>query len=292
LGNLAGAVANFANAWNGLFGRDPRRDGDLVPGGTAPITARADDLLALQYLQSGLALEQAALVDAAAEAYARAFAAAQDAGDEPLMTEIRARQVDLECANAMSNVLNTGQNPPDRLQRFQDLRATCGQGRLGQVLEALIQVQQDNLPPTASAAPGSIGDRLRRRLARADALDPEQIESGSWQAGLPAYGAAPAATPVDAQVQPGDDALAQARSDQDSRRRIFCSATADADNCLHNASYCLGAFASDRQKLDECSRAFHDPDIWYDAMKDFYVDPEGTRREIDRLTATFNDEAR
>lgn len=293
LGNFLGALGNFQNAWNGVFGRNPERDGDLLAGGMAPLSARALDAIGMQALRAGIALEEQALADAAADSYARAAEAAQRAGDPALLKMVGERQLALECRNAIGTILSTGQNPEDRYAQYQALRGSCGQSSLTPVLDALIAIERDRLPPgptTATAAgaqPAAKGDlarRLRKLLEERDNARDDAEAPAAIPASASAPGAAAAPSPaVDVQPSAEDGALARATTQQQSRRRIFCSQTSDPQGCLSNDNFCLGAYAANRTRLDDCTRAFHDPNIWYDAMGRFWMDPAETRAGVDAL---------
>lgn len=291
LGNLLGAANQLHDAWNGVFGRDPERDGDLVPGGLAPLSARALDAIALEALMGGIALEGEGLEQAADAAYARAAEAAARAGDGSLLQQVRERQIALACRDGIGLVLSTGQNPQDRFAKYQALRASCTQSNLAALLEALIAIERDRLPPgadtgQAAAASPPPSDDLRRRLAKAIAQGDSAPVGDDVEPPAPPAPAQPGSAPAtgDAPQVPDDDlVLARAASQQDSRRRIFCGQTEDAQGCMANPTFCIGAYANDRARYDACSRAFHDPDIWYDAMRGFWSDPAEMRRGTDAL---------
>ncbi len=293
---LLGQVNQFQSMWGEVFGRNPARDGDLVPGGLPPLLARPFNAIGLQALLNGIALERQGMPDAAAASYARAAEAAQRSADAGLLQQVRERQLALECKIGIGTILNTGQNPEDRHAKYQALRGTCSQATLAQLLDALIELERDRLPPGASAVaraqPSSSLEALRRRLRKLlsemdDYLPREDAEPPPY-AEFP--GAAPSPSDPTAAVLPADDhALARAKSQQDARRRIYCSGTSDPQGCIANPSFCIGAYANQRPKFEECSRAFHDPNIWYDAMGPFMVDPVETRRFVDEMLRTAYD---
>ncbi len=306
LGGILGQVDTVAGAWASLFGRNLDRDGVASPGGLAFASAEAMAAAAIQYLLNGIAFELASDPDDAESSYQSAYAAATEAGDDALAAEIRQQQFELHCRNAITAILATGQNPEDRLTRLRALQGNCGQGTSAALIASLIDLQIENLPPESNRSkddPVQSGGRLRnelldelRRLLSRDEQQRAALSNATdtpvslYPPTPPASDAGPQTNGNGGQETPTDRdlALAEARSQQASKRRIYCGQSSDPGNCLSNASFCIGQFSADRQKFQQCQVAFHDPNLWYESMKDFSLDPVKTQSKIDGLLGTFN----
>lgn len=295
---LLGGIQNLQDAMNanGIGqGRDTQREGDLVPGGMSVYTARANDVIGLQYLAMGVALEDQSLVDAAADSYARAEQAANLAGDDELLAMVREHQAALGCRTAIAFVMNTGQNPESRVQQYQKLQGLC-KGPLAEVLQALVALEQDRLPGDSPAAQRA--ERVHKQAKRArmhhDAGEPAAAGEDTPPAGV-AEGrrGGPSTVGQQAAQQPPDDgyqdAYWRAQEQQRTRQQIWCDRQgAERESCMAPdnggaANYC-NKFFGNSSRFDDCQHAFHDPNIWYPVTR-FSDDPAAARREIDRMLA-------
>jgi hypothetical protein len=302
---LLGMIDQFQSTWRSMS-ENRARYGVDYPGGIDEARRRGHEAAALQHYANGLRFEQYGLSDQAASSYDQALQAAMLSRSEKLIDAIRRKQNDLICSNGIGYILSVGQNPEDRLEKFSKLRGNCGDTAHAGLIDALIDAQLDLVPPQ-SRPPGfggrtqnsTLRQRLAADLARLFRRDAERRRAlaAAEAAEAAAEAAAAANLPFvypDAAEAPGgtqppeeDLAIARAREQQASKRRIFCGQTSDAAACLRNDTWCF-SYAADRQKYQQCELAFHDPNIWYGAMKGFWADPAETQKAIQQLIAEYN----
>jgi hypothetical protein len=287
---LLGLLDQFQSTWRSMS-ENRARYGVDYPGGIDEARRLGHEAAALQHYANGLRFEQYGLSEQAAGSYDQALQAATLSGNERLIDAIRRKQNDLICSNGIGYILSVGQNPEDRLEKFSKLRGNCGDTAHAGLIDALIDAQLDLIPP--QSRPAGVGGRtqnstLRQRLAadlaRLFRRDAERRHAAAGMPFVPTDTPEPAAGP---QPPEEDLAIARAREQQASKRRIFCGQSSDAAACLRNETWCFG-YAADRQKYQQCELAFHDPNIWYGAMKNFWADPAETQKAIQQLIAEYN----